>query len=412
MMQTAILRESPKGDSITRFQYDALDRLAAVDTPDGQRLTYEYKSGERSLIEQYEHASVPVADLRDTGFTFSNPFAAMESRPLTASFGELRFSESLGTFQLADSDSSEVVRPQEGVEAALGKLHLYEAGMTEKALWSGFNAPFNNMFVPAEYLTINCCPECYGGPHGWICPPCEPPPPPPPIVSISGPSYVPLRTGSSTGPNSMTLAATVDPSGGTYSWTTSSNKVSLSNTSTANVTVTSVAASAASGDVPIKLTYTANNQSTDATVNITVRRPSSLQLVPGSDTVNATGHTCNASATSNTCAKSGFTGSGTYTSYVHSRSYYIMDQFNQWISGYALDIQEAFSSPSGQCASDRVATGGGSGDTIQDCFYFCSATCQSGGSCSVSSTQTATVNGFTVATKNITWTCSSATAQP
>jgi hypothetical protein len=49
-----------------------------------------------------------------------------------------------------------------------------------------------------------------------------------PTVSISGPSYVPLRTGASTGPNSMTLSATVNPSGGTYSWTTSSNKVSLS----------------------------------------------------------------------------------------------------------------------------------------------------------------------------------------
>lgn len=125
-----------------------------------------------------------------SGFTFSDGFGAVDTRPLTAAFGAVRFSESLGTFQLANSEGSEVVRPQERIEAALGKLHLYEAGMTEKALWSGFNAPFNNMFVPAEYLTINCCPECYFSGHEWYCPPCEPPPSPLPTVRLrlGGPS--------------------------------------------------------------------------------------------------------------------------------------------------------------------------------------------------------------------------------
>jgi YD repeat-containing protein len=48
------LTEIKKGKSTTSFEYDALDRLTAVVTPEGQRLTYTYKPGERSLIEQYE----------------------------------------------------------------------------------------------------------------------------------------------------------------------------------------------------------------------------------------------------------------------------------------------------------------------------------------------------------------------
>jgi hypothetical protein len=131
------------------------------------------------LIEQYEHASINVADRRDTALTFAGPFSAIVLRPLTATFGSVRFSETLGAFQLANADGSEIVRPQEAVEGALAKLYLFQAGMTQKALRSGFSAPFNAMFIPAEYLTINCCPECYDDGGEWYCPPCLLPPPSP-----------------------------------------------------------------------------------------------------------------------------------------------------------------------------------------------------------------------------------------
>src|SRR5258708_17101159 len=166
------LTEIKKNKSTTRFEYDALDRLTGVITPDHQRLTYDYKPGERSLIEQYQHASINVADLRDTGLTFTSVFNAIASRPLTAPFGSIRFSDTLGTFQLANADGSEIVLPQESVEGALAKLYLFQAGMTQNALRSGFGAPFNAMFIPAEYLTINCCPACYFDGNQWYCPPC------------------------------------------------------------------------------------------------------------------------------------------------------------------------------------------------------------------------------------------------
>ena len=232
-----------------------------------------------------------------------------------------------------------------------------------------------------------------------------------PTVSISGSAYVPMVTGGSSGPNSTTLAATGTPSGGTYSWTTSSSKVSLTNTSSATVTYTSVAASVNPGDVPITVTYTLNGQPGTSTVNITVSRPTSLSVV--TDTTNSTGHTCVGGTGTNTCSQSYFPGTGSYTSYVRNRTYHIMDQFNDWISGYPMQIRESYSTPTGQCSQNATpVTGSGTGDTIPDCFYFCSATCQSGGSCGVSSTQTAVVNGYTVATKSVTWTCSGVTVSP
>jgi hypothetical protein len=237
-----------------------------------------------------------------------------------------------------------------------------------------------------------------------------------PTVTVSGPSYVPLRAAGSTGANSMTLTAVGTPSGGTYSWSTTSSNVTLSNAGSASVTVTAAAASAYISDTPVKVTYTVNSNSGSVITNITVSKPTSLLLV--TDSTNPTGHTCSATAPSNDCPQSKFIGSGSYTSYLRNRTYHIMDQLStpsnpRWISGYLMQIQESYTPPSGQCASSSVVTNlTASGDTATDCFYFCSATCQAHGSCGVSATQTVTVNGFQVATKSATWTCSSVSVTP
>lgn len=186
------LTEIKKGKSITRFEYDAVNRLNAVITPTGQRLTYSYKPGERSLIEQHQHAAVLVEDLRDTGLTFAGQLQVTATRPLTGLIGTARFSETLGTFLLSGSDGTEVVRPNDEVQSALKKLFLYDSSASAKELRSGFNIPFNTMFMPAEYVTINCCPECYFD-DGWYCPPCGPFVPFPSLNSID-PNKVPFGT--------------------------------------------------------------------------------------------------------------------------------------------------------------------------------------------------------------------------
>jgi YD repeat-containing protein len=193
------LTKHTKNGAVTRFEYDELNRLVAVLTPAGEHLTYSYTPGERSLVEQYEHSSTSVADLIDTGFTFASAWQVFATRPLTAPFGPIRFSEPLGTFQLANADGTEVLTPETTIEQALQKLNLVVHAEPLKQRQNLFNRPFNTMFMPAEYASINCCFSCSDGSQcrsgltdgtdtTSCCPPCDPPrpvpvadPPPPPV---------------------------------------------------------------------------------------------------------------------------------------------------------------------------------------------------------------------------------------
>jgi YD repeat-containing protein len=173
------LTEIREGKSLTRFEYDSLNRLIAVITPDGKRLTHDYKPGERSLVEEYEHAKALILDRRDTNLTFGAPGDIFSSRPLTGLLGMLWFSESLGTFQLPNSNGGEIMTPEQAIEQPLEKLNIVTDGTPLQQRQDIFNRPFNPMFIPAEYATINCCPECTIRPP--YCPRCIPPPPPPPV---------------------------------------------------------------------------------------------------------------------------------------------------------------------------------------------------------------------------------------
>jgi len=177
------LTEIRDGKSLTRFEYDSLNRLVAVVTPDGQRLTYDYKPGERSLVEEYEHAKALILDRRDTGLTFGAPVAILSSRPLTGLFGTLQFSESLGTFQFPNSNGNEIVTPEQAIEKPLEKLNIIADGTPLQQRQALFNRPFNPMFIPAEYATINCCPLCITNPAR--CFNCDPGATPPQLDSIS-----------------------------------------------------------------------------------------------------------------------------------------------------------------------------------------------------------------------------------
>jgi hypothetical protein len=233
-----------------------------------------------------------------------------------------------------------------------------------------------------------------------------------PSLTISGITYVPLRNSGSTGQNSMTVVASGSPSGGTYSWSTTSSNVTLSNTSSATVTVTASAASSARGDTPITVLYKVNEQSASATVGITVVKPTSLSVM--TDTTSPSGHTCVGNLGTSSCPQSTFAGTGSYSSYLRTRTYKVMDQFSPpaWIQVYDFEIAESYTQPTGACAGAEVSIGGGTGNTVNDCFFFCDATCKAGGSCGVSATQTFMVNGYSVATENVGWTCSAATVTP
>lgn len=179
------LTEIREGKSLTRFEYDSLNRLVAVVTPDGQRLTYDYKPGERSLVEEYEHAKALILDRRDTNLTFGSPGEIFSSRPLTGSLGAFRFSESIGTFQLLGSDGAEIVTPDQAIEQPLEKLNILADGTLLQQRQPIFNRPFNPMFIPAEYATINCCPMCIINPAR--CADCDPGGPDPTSITSMDP---------------------------------------------------------------------------------------------------------------------------------------------------------------------------------------------------------------------------------
>jgi YD repeat-containing protein len=161
-----------EGKSITKFEYDALNRLTEIITPQGERLPHPYQPGERSIVEEYEHSKPLVGDRWDTGLTFGLQSEILAARSLSGSLGPIRFAENLGTFQLQNAEGTEIVTPDTALEQPLHKLQLVSEGTPLQSRQNQFNRPFNPVFMPAEYATINCCPMCITNPaRCWECDP-------------------------------------------------------------------------------------------------------------------------------------------------------------------------------------------------------------------------------------------------
>src|SRR3989442_12036300 len=123
---------------------------------------------------------------------------------------------------------------------------------------------------------MNCC-ICGSGGAQLPCDYCYPDPPPPP--TISGPNTVWWFSGAT--PSGYNTSITLTSSGGsatTWAVTAGANEVTLSSTSGASITVESsgTAFSSSAGDV--KITATANNDTSPA-FGVTTRKP--YRLVAG-----------------------------------------------------------------------------------------------------------------------------------
>jgi len=240
------------------------------------------------------------------------------------------------------------------------------------------------------------------------------------VLSISGPSGVPLRNGSSAnGVNTIQLTANGTPSGGTFSWSTTSSKVSLSNTTSATVTVTSVSASTAQSDTPVKVTYTLNSQSGAATSYITVQKPTVLVIL-GPDTTTSEA-SCTTTVNGQPATGCGVTRTFTYQVLdqigggepIDSSGMQVWDSItigstNQLgISGVATTCTGAGKTNSGPCGPVTNSSGEfGENPGLS----VCSTACYSSGTCIVpakttTAAQTWYVNGFAVQTQQITYEC-------
>ena len=222
-----------------------------------------------------------------------------------------------------------------------------------------------------------------------------------PTVSISS-NYtrIPLaRSHQSEVVTSVQLNSSGSPSGGIFRWTTTSNKVTLSNTSNQLVTVRSARASTSQNDVTVKLTYTLNGQSATATQKLTVVKPASLTV-------------------SSTSKGSYYCFAYSCSSYRRTINYKIKDQFRNNFPRWTVWIREAFSGATSNCsqvlATPTPTNKDNSGAGFIDTFALCTPSCPqcgSGNGCAMSFTQKWYVNGFLVQSKRVTLTCTDTTLQ-
>jgi hypothetical protein len=117
---------------------------------------------------------------------------------------------------------------------------------------------------------------------------CGPPPDPIDTVRVSyktetANNGIPLANGTAPGDlpnrNSTEITATGSPTGGTFSWSTSSDRVTLSSSSGSATTVTARRKSDSVGDVVIDLAYTHNGRTVRVQIPMTVQQPTALKYL-------------------------------------------------------------------------------------------------------------------------------------
>jgi hypothetical protein len=237
--------------------------------------------------------------------------------------------------------------------------------------------------VYAQFSTAIYGLNCY---VNTINPACSGPVTVPPTVQISfSGSGVPLSSGtppqgSPAFVNSVTMTAQGNPTGGTYSWSTTSSKVTLSNTTSSTVTVTAASMSTSQNDTPIKVTYTVNGASSDATQNVTVQKPTSMGFVSV------------VSDAANTCSS----GQAGWKKVIQ---WQVQDQTSHAVPIlFALPTYDTLTAVQGHNACNLTlsgtAPGGATGSTgiWEHTYKFCTTLC----SCETDSTQAFFVNGFEI----------------
>ncbi len=224
-----------------------------------------------------------------------------------------------------------------------------------------------------------------------------------PTVVISGPDAVPLAgTMGILTPapiSSVQLIGTGNPPGGTFSWSTSSPHVTLSNTSSDTVTVTSVSESSGPLDVAIVLIYAVNGQGNSATKQITVQKPTFMTFM----SVDSQGPRSCANDPSTGLPEAGWTKVITWQ---------LQDKWNQPIGSVPSYDTLTGSSQNNGCFLTFAGTppGGAVGPTglWQHEYGICSTACPNGGTCTTLADWNFFANGWQIVLP-ITFHCNSIT---
>lgn len=220
-----------------------------------------------------------------------------------------------------------------------------------------------------------------------------------PTVAISGPTNIAMLKAGTQGSNSITLSATVNPAGGTYSWTAVSGQsnITILNATSQSAIVQSVAV----GSYSVQVTYTSNGKQATAITVGKVQQPGSLGVISNT-------------TPQYNCALSGFA----YITKERDIQYQVLDTSNAPLLALNMSATETLTPGTNTCAvtppSPTVGAKTGSNgyfpspDTIRMCSPKCPPADGSGnptGSCNLTVAQTWTVNGYPVKSDTLTYTC-------
>lgn len=219
---------------------------------------------------------------------------------------------------------------------------------------------------------------------------------------------------------SGSCSTTVNPSGGTYSWSVNKNTISLS-AGTNSATYSAANPSQSQGDTIVSVTYTVNGQSATAQSNgITTHNPTSLAVT--GDNFYPTGWACSGTNSveciigNGTCSPSA--GLCSYDGPLRIRSYDVHDQLNQPFTALGLTLVNISESVtvSTTCPDVGQPVLASSPSTpFSDKLAACSRCCLPGGqNCTTTTapTQAILANGNVVRSEIITWTCTSISLNP
>lgn len=159
------------------------------------------------------------------------------------------------------------------------------SGVSPGSLTIGATSPFQSENVQ-DCTTLQTYPPCpthtiAAGSPGTVAP----------TVTISGPTNIAmLKAGAQGGGNSITLSATGNPGGGTFSWTAVSGQsnITILNATSQSAIVQSVAV----GTYTVQVTYTVNGKQGTAITVGSVQQPGQLGVISN----NIVGFSCFESA--------------------------------------------------------------------------------------------------------------------
>lgn len=147
------------GDEVTRFSYDALNRLLDVETAGSTLAEYAYRASESDITAQLDDRTQRSVQ---SGFGASGIYGSLGDiaylRNKDPIYGVTQYVADSSAFDLVSSWA--VSLPDETILKSLQRAKISFTGENRADLMR-FNTASNSMFLPPEYQSMNCFP-CNG----------------------------------------------------------------------------------------------------------------------------------------------------------------------------------------------------------------------------------------------------------